>query len=431
MICSDSGIVRAVRRICLASVVFCLVGGSSAVLLGQGITLRGVGAVNDSMAGAATAAPLSAAGALHWNPATIADFRTNSAELGIGMILPDTRVASTVGVLTGSSRSEPGIAALPTLGLVLKTKNPRLTLGLGVYAIAGFKLNYEASTTNPIHLPQGSLGALPTLGRVNTGAEFFQIAPTFAWALSDSLSFGFAPTMTVGKIDIEPLLASPPGPAGYPTGSGTRYHFGGGAQAGLYYKPNQDFAAGFSVKSKQYFEDFRYRAADNASGLPVRASAGVEYPLILSLGTSLRLNPCTLLAADVRYLDYGSTELFGESGLRADGSVAGLGWQSVMAVALGLQRRISQRCTIRTGYVWNENPISSDTLLVNSAAPLNVQHVASIGLQLDLTERLSWSTSYLHGFDKKTSGLYAGVPGTDVSIRTAAYLVSTGFNINF
>ena len=35
---------------------------------GQGITVTGVGAVNRSMGGAGTAAPLEAIGAIHWNP---------------------------------------------------------------------------------------------------------------------------------------------------------------------------------------------------------------------------------------------------------------------------------------------------------------------------------------------------------------------------
>ena len=190
----------------------------------QGISLRGIGSVNESMAGAGTAAPIGAAGAIHWNPASISDFQCNQAEMGIGMVYPDSRVESSVGPFAGDSRSESGVSPLPTMALVMKTHNPRVTMGLGVFAIAGFKLNYDASTANPIHMPQGSLGALPTFGRVNTEAQFFQIVPTLAYAINDSWSVGFAPTLTIGQLGIQPLLPGAVGPAGYSNGSGTRFH---------------------------------------------------------------------------------------------------------------------------------------------------------------------------------------------------------------
>ncbi|MDD4033102.1 MAG: hypothetical protein PHS48_07655, partial [Bacteroidales bacterium] len=41
----------------------------------QGILLRGMGAVNESMGGAAVAAPLDATGAIYWNPASISAFK--------------------------------------------------------------------------------------------------------------------------------------------------------------------------------------------------------------------------------------------------------------------------------------------------------------------------------------------------------------------
>lgn len=397
----------------------------------QGLSLRGIGAVNESMAGAGTAAPLSAAGAIHWNPGSLADIRNNQAELGIGLVLPDSRIESTVGNITGSSSSESGVSPLPTMAVVMKTSNPRLTFGMGVYAIAGFKLNYNSSTTNPIHLPQGTLGPLPTFGRVNSEAEFFQIAPTISYALTDSLAIGVSPTITIGRLGIEPLVAAAPTAGGFPSGSATRLHFGGGGQIGMYYKPNQQFAAGLSVKTEQYFEDFRYRTADNVTGLPIETTAEFEYPLIVSLGTSYKFNERTLIATDVRYFDYGQAEGFGTEGLEPDGSIAGLGWDSVIAVAIGIQHRVTEHFTMRGGYVWNENPIDADAVFVNSAAPLNLQHVASLGVQMQLTDNMALSTTYLHAFDEATSGLFAGVPGTNVTIRTAAYALSTGITIDF
>lgn len=50
-----------------------------------GHIMQGVGAVNMSMGGAATAQPLDISGALHWNPATISTFNDNIVKLDVGL----------------------------------------------------------------------------------------------------------------------------------------------------------------------------------------------------------------------------------------------------------------------------------------------------------------------------------------------------------
>ncbi len=398
---------------------------------GQGISLRGVGAVNESMAGAATAAPIDAAGAIHWNPASLADFQHNEAIMGMALYLPDIRVESTVGPMTGASRSDSGVVPIPTMAMVWRSPNPRVTYGIGAYAIAGFKVNHDASLTNPILLPQGSLAPLPTFGRIDTSAEFFQLAPTLAYTLNDCWSIGVAPTLTIAKVGIEPLLAAPPTGGVFPAGSGTRYHFGGGAQIGVYYKPNYCWRFGASFKTKQWFERFNYKAQD-AGGFPINATTEFEYPMIVSVGTSYQPRFDTLIALDVKYFDYADTEGFGTSGFNPDGSIAGVGWQSVISIAMGIERKVSHCLTLRGGYVWNDNPIHTEDVFLNTAAPVISQSVATIGVTMGLTSNIALTTTYLHGFDNSASGLYAGfLPGTDVTIRTAAYAVSTAATIRF
>ncbi|MDA1052767.1 MAG: hypothetical protein O3C40_20120, partial [Planctomycetota bacterium] len=63
----------ATRKILLFVAVLASLASSA---FGQGVFLTGVGAVNRSMGGAATAAPIDAMGALHWNPATISGLQS-------------------------------------------------------------------------------------------------------------------------------------------------------------------------------------------------------------------------------------------------------------------------------------------------------------------------------------------------------------------
>ena len=62
----------------------------------QGIVIPGAGPVNRSMGGAGVAAPLDAAGALLWNPASITGLETSEFVIGAEFLYLDTNVGSTL-----------------------------------------------------------------------------------------------------------------------------------------------------------------------------------------------------------------------------------------------------------------------------------------------------------------------------------------------
>src|SRR3954470_24234744 len=93
-----------------------------------GLAIGGVGPINFSMGGAATAAPIDSAGALYWNPATITGVK-NEMEFGIGFLTPRTTISSRVNqgafgfgqptsTLSGNTGGNNGVFILPTIGLV-------------------------------------------------------------------------------------------------------------------------------------------------------------------------------------------------------------------------------------------------------------------------------------------------------------------------
>ena len=57
---------------------------STALFSQAGHIMQGVGSVNMSMGGAATAQPLDISGALHWNPASISTFDDKIIRFDIG-----------------------------------------------------------------------------------------------------------------------------------------------------------------------------------------------------------------------------------------------------------------------------------------------------------------------------------------------------------
>jgi long-chain fatty acid transport protein len=404
-------------------------------VFGQGFVLPSVGPVNGSMGGAGTAAPLDATGALHWNPASITGLPSSRFDVGVQLVANQNRVNSTLVVpvaLSGSTDSEVGVWALPSIGLVYRDQESPWAYGLGLNAIGGFFTNYPASTTNPLFTPP-PVGVGPVYSRFS----ILQLAPTLAVEVIDGLSIGVAPTIDIADAQANPFLLTAPNANGYPPAIGNRNRWGVGAQAGLFYETAGGLNLGFSVKSPQWFERFEFNTTD-AVGLPREASTQVEYPMILSWGAAYGGLQNVLLAVDVRWIDYASTEVFGEPvSLTPTGALRGLGWDSIWAVAFGAQFELTERLTFRCGYSYNENPVPPGKTMFSVFAPGIFQHVVSAGASLQLTRSVIGSLTYIHGFDNTVNGpILAGpaltpVPLSKVSLSQSIDSVMLGVGVVF
>lgn len=389
------------------------------------IVLSGVGPVNRSMAGAATAAPIDAAGALHWNPGSISGLQQSEVTFGMELLLPTEELGSSIaGGPFAYTKGEPGVAAIPTIGWVHKPEGSRLTYGLGMYGVAGFKLVYPQDANNPI----------ASQGTISTDVQILQIAPTVSYAVTDKLSIGFAPTLTLAQLAINPLLLSEPvgaGPGGpiYSEGTSTRYAFGGGAQVGIYYITDSCWHLGFSIKSPQWLENFRYHKSDGTVG-----EVDFDYPMILSLGLAYTGFERLLLAADFRYLDYDNTNGFKDAGISPTGKLAGLDWPSIVSAHFAAQYRWSDRLYLRGGYAVNESPITSGNLQANLASPLMYQHTLSLGMSYHLNCHIAFNLAYLHAFENTVTSdwVQPGIPeGSRLSTTVSADALALGFTIRY
>ena len=92
--------------------------------MGQGIALRGISAVNDGMAGAATGCPIDAARAIDWNPASISGTARlgNDVRHGIDSAQHAGFIDAAAGAfgaagppfaVSGSDKSEAGVVPIP------------------------------------------------------------------------------------------------------------------------------------------------------------------------------------------------------------------------------------------------------------------------------------------------------------------------------
>jgi long-chain fatty acid transport protein len=352
------------------------------------------------------------------------------------VLLPSEEISSSiVGVGSGSDGGDPGVVPIPVVGWVHHGYDAPVSVGLGVYGVGGYRVNYEANPSNPILAPQ-PLG----LGRIAGELDVLQIAPTVAWSLSERLSLGVAPTLSLARLAATPLFLTHPddangdGAFSYPDGLGTRYHWGAGLQAGLYYAAGCDLQLGVSLKTPQWFETFRFPTTDEL-GRPRVAKLDFDYPLIVSVGAAFTGLERWLIACDVRYFDYANTDGFREAGFAASGAGQGLGWRSIVAVSTGLQYRLSQRLLLRGGYGYQQNPISSENTVYNVASPLIIQHLVSVGASWQPSCKVAFHIAYIHGFEAYNEGplqsLAGPVAGTRVGNSISADGLGAGLTVRY
>ena len=137
----------------IAAVAMLLALQANQTLLAQGTIFSASGPVNRSMGGASVAAPIDAIGAIYWNPASISGMERNETAFGLGLLIPNHTVSSSIGGVGGSSEADAGIFPVPNIGWVHRPENSRLTYGLGVNTAGGFGTNLPIDPTNPALAP--------------------------------------------------------------------------------------------------------------------------------------------------------------------------------------------------------------------------------------------------------------------------------------
>jgi long-chain fatty acid transport protein len=414
-----------------------------------GPLIAGAGPVNRSMGGAATAAPISAGGALMWNAATLSGLEGSQLDVGAELLFPHSTLSSSVpantfgpGVppidLSGQTRSDDSVFALPTIALSHRPEGSAMTYGFGVFGVAGFGLNYPGSPTNPVLTPPAPVGL--GFGPIFSEYQVVQIAPALVYDVNDQLSVSFSPLLDIGSLQLDPSVVSAPDDANgdtfftYPAGTHTGQAWGAGFALGSYYRVDDCWSVGTSYKSPQWFQSYNFNTT-NELGQPGAAAYNLDLPAIASIGTSYKGIDRVLLAADVRYLDFANTNGFGDSGYAPNGALKGVGFQSIFAVALGTQYQITDATSLRLGYSWNENPIPASQTAANVASPLIMQHILSAGLSYQVTSALSLSVAYSHGFQNSTTGpivLPAGaIPGTSITSTSSVDSFIIGATVKF
>ncbi|MDO4551086.1 MAG: outer membrane protein transport protein [Planctomycetia bacterium] len=437
------------KKIILIIIVIFYIVVKTAPVYSQGASLHGIGAVNEGMAGTATGAAVDAAGALQWNSASISALKNSEISIGLGLGIPSMSVSSKLpdilgGYGGGTTDGEPGAVPLPSMALVKKTEGSRFTWGLLMGVVGGSRLNYKGCgldetdpNFNPILTPQSS--SYTGYGSLNADIQMLQVAPTLSFQVTEKLSVGLAPTISMANISCHPLYlvqseeltSDVHNPQYYidPSGTGTRWAWGAGFQIGVYYDTGCGWAFGASYKSRQWLEDFRYNIIhepkDGTDPTYVETiKVDLDYPDIISFGFSYNGLERWLFACDFRYFLNNEVKGFPH-----------LGWKNVFGFSFGIQHELTQRLTLRGGYSFNENPVPDECARDNVASPLIQQHGLYLGASFKMTHNLGLHVAYSHMFKSTVEGDYFGsntqFPGGYVKSTVSCDTLMASFSVGF
>ena len=273
---------------------------TSAVFSQAGHIMQGVGAVNMSMGGAATAQPLDISGAMQWNPATLSAFDSKILKLDVGLFFSSPELSSSLpaGMLgtgapgvSGTTMDDRGMSPMPALAMVWGKEGSKHTFGASAFGISGFGVTFPEETnnplsasfnptinSNPINYPQAAGG----FGHIESDYMLLQVGLSYAYEISDKFSIGIQPTVNYAALELAPNPTANPTTAGYPT-TDKASAIGYGAQFGLFYDSGFGLKLGASYKTAQTFSEFEFTNTylDNSNA---KNTFQMDYPAIMSVG---------------------------------------------------------------------------------------------------------------------------------------------------
>jgi len=431
-----------------------------------GHIMQGIGAVNMSMGGAATAQPLDINGAILWNPAGLSTFKSNTASLNVGLFFSSPELSSTLPAnmmfegspeVSGITKDTRGTSIMPALAMVWAKPDSKHTYALSAFGVSGFGVTFESETnlpmdaqgnpnptwnpsaSNPISYPQNMGG----FGHIESDYMLMQISMSYAYQITDKLSIGIQPTLNLSSLELTPNpISSPSMTLGYPE-SDKAFAMGYGGQVGIFYDTKSGLKLGASYKSPQYFSEMEFTNTYLDGSEAPDANFTMDYPAIYSVGLGYSTDLFDT-ALDFRYCDYENTDGFEQKGWTQTGSVQGFGWQNMTILSLGVQYKGIKKMPIRVGYTYSSNPIQEELAFYSIPATAVIKDAFQVGFGYEFNDKFTVNAVYHHGAsDGKTEGNllnpmaasqsnpYGAIPGTKVGYEMTTDLIQVGINYNF
>lgn len=345
-----------------------MTGMASTVFATNGDQMLGVTAMQWGMAGAHTAAPLDA-GTVLTNPAGLAGLSMEEyrADLGFGFLNPPRKV--------NDQDSDSDLYLMPA-GAMAYRVNERLTFGMGMAGLSGMGVDFADIAP-----------AMPGNQAIVTTKQFYKIAPGFGYQLNDRLSLGAALNIDYQSLALHaPSFQLP-----------QHQVFGFGATLGAIYQVNDLFTLGASYVTKQAMGEFKWNTQAGEYRMTMDA------PPILSVGLAFTPGSGWLVEADVKHI--GFSEVLDRVDFTTPmGKMAmNFGWSDQLVYAIGVQKEINPKTTVRMGLNHGASPIDAEDVDNNIGSLAVTETHLTLGVTRQLGQRLFGSLSYAHAFHNEVT----------------------------
>lgn len=368
-----------------AAVSAALAGFAASAHATNGDQMLGVTATQWGMGGAIVAAPQDAA-TLLYNPAGLATLGIKDVrfDMGVGVLNPPRKV--------NGQDSDSDYYLMPA-GAVAFNVDDKLFLGLNMGGVSGSGVDF--ADVRPL---------LAGTQAVVTTKQSYKIAPGFAYRFSDRLALGAALQIGYQSLAIHNNSFTLPQTQVY----------GVGMNAGAIYKLNEAVQFGASWTSKTSMDEFQW----NTTAGPY--SMTLDMPQIVALGVAFTPMPGLLIEVDVKRIGFQDVLDRVPFDTPGGASTMNFGWDDQTVYAIGVQKRINDKTTVRAGFNYGKSPIGEEDVDNNIGSLAITEKHLSLGVTREFSDKVSGSLAYTHAFHNEITSN----TGTNTTIELEQNIVN-------
>jgi len=334
----------------------------------NGMRMIGFGPVQNSMGGVGVGATLDAASVLS-NPAGMSELG-GRVDFGATYFMPTVKYSAT-GIAPGivandgvTIESDRGASPIPAFGLVIPIDS-QWSFGIGAYGVAGMGVDYAQNLYSSTTF---------------TGYQQMRFTPGVSYKLNDMFSFGL--TLNGMWATTEWNVASAFGQQPHMAGSA----FGIGATLGAKITPMKILTIGLAYETKSFFQDFAYNTPAGVDKL------AFNQPGVLTGGVAVRPIEMLLIAADVAWIDWPSTNGANLPAYSQNSSGAipwNLNWSSQVVFKIGVEVTPIDWLALRAGFNYGKNPLDASRAFENICFPAIAESHVTLGAGFNLGKHVA------------------------------------------
>jgi len=311
----------------------------------------GMGGAGSAKAGAAVDAAI--------NPALAARMG-NTYQVNLGWFWADVKGTSTFGANT---EEKSGADNFP---------NGSMGVNYVIDADTAFNISIVPGGGGASEWPTSRTNAgVPTVGATNdqhVNYEMLYIQPTYAKKVGTA-SYGVGAIISRATMDTDSVTA------GYASGSWAdteETFYGVGFQVGGVWDIAQGGSFALNLRSPVWHQDTGVYDG-NVFNDPI------DTPMQLQAGVAFDVTPATMLALDLKWVNWSNPHTIGNSTNSGPTASRGFGWDDQIIVMLGVEHDVTDTLSLRAGYNHGNSPIDQDVVLANYLFPAIVEDHFTVG----------------------------------------------------